>query len=123
VARPAWADPNPTRTRYRTPTTSYRGRRASDSPARNHANHPAPTTAVDGAAATADNPAAQFDPWGDTDPPEPGTGNHTHPPDDPPPGHRALHHANNPPLATTDRDRRNTENPIRTITEDAAAPG
>ncbi|MFC5262498.1 DUF222 domain-containing protein [Kribbella qitaiheensis] len=107
VARPAWADPNPTRTRYRTPTTSYRGHGALPSHARNRANHPAHTTTVNGAAATVDNPAAQFDPCADPDPPEPGTGRHTHPPDDPTPGHRALHHANNSRPATTadDRDR------------------
>ncbi|MFC5268696.1 DUF222 domain-containing protein [Kribbella qitaiheensis] len=108
VARPAWADPNPTRTRYRTPTTSYRGRGASDSPARNRAH----TTTVN-------NPAAQFDPWADTDPPKPGSGNHTRPPDDPSPGRRALHHANNSaPVTTDDRDCCHADNRPRVTAAD-----
>ncbi|MFC5268370.1 hypothetical protein ACFPJ1_40225, partial [Kribbella qitaiheensis] len=82
-------------TRYRTPTTSHGGTAASGH-ARNRANIPAHTTTTVNGAATADNPAAQFDPWADTDPPEPGTGKHTDPPGDPTPGHRVLHHANNP---------------------------
>ncbi|MFC5266707.1 DUF222 domain-containing protein [Kribbella qitaiheensis] len=89
VARPAWADPNPTRTRYRTPTTSHGGTAASG-----HARHRAHTLAH---TSTENDPAAQFDPWADTDPPEPGTGKHTDPPGDPTPGQPALHHANNPP--------------------------
>ncbi|TCM47147.1 HNH endonuclease signature motif containing protein [Kribbella sp. VKM Ac-2568] len=97
VARPAWAEPGPTRTRYRTPASSYGGAPGSPGPARNRAHDPACTT-------TGNTAVAQFDPWGDTDPPEPGSGNHTPPPDDPSPGQRALHHANNPPSATTDRD-------------------
>ncbi|MFC5267500.1 DUF222 domain-containing protein [Kribbella qitaiheensis] len=92
VARPAWADPSPIRTRYRTPTTSYGGT-AAFGHARVHANIPAHTTTTVNGAATADNPAAQFDPWGDTDPPEPGTGKHTHPPDDPTPGRWDQHQA------------------------------
>ncbi|TCM45022.1 HNH endonuclease signature motif containing protein [Kribbella sp. VKM Ac-2568] len=103
VARPAWAEPAPTRHRYRRPASSYGGAAASPGPVRNHANDPACTT-------TGNTAVAQFDPWGDADPPEPGSGKHTRPPDDPNPGHRALHHANNPPPATTtdhrDRDRR-----------------
>ncbi|TCM51318.1 HNH endonuclease signature motif containing protein [Kribbella sp. VKM Ac-2568] len=97
VARPAWAEPSPTRTRYRTPASSYGGAAASPGPVRNHAHDPAPTT-------TANTAVAQFDPWADTDPPDPASGKHTRPPGDPPPGHRALHHADNPPPATTDRD-------------------
>ncbi|TCN38216.1 hypothetical protein EV642_1091, partial [Kribbella sp. VKM Ac-2500] len=110
VARPAWAEPGPTRHRYRTPTTSHPDRGASDNPARNRAHTPARTTAGNGAAATENNPAAQFDPWADTDPPDPGPGSQTRPPGDPTPGPRALPHADNPPPATTaddrDRDRR-----------------
>ncbi|TCO07832.1 hypothetical protein EV644_15117, partial [Kribbella orskensis] len=116
VARPTWAEPHPTRTRYRTPTTSHRDRGASDSAARNHAHHPAPTTT------TGNTPAAQFDPWADTDPPDPGPGSQTRPPGDPPPGHRALRHAGNPPGAAADgpaADRADAA--TRAITEDADA--
>ncbi|TCN31091.1 hypothetical protein EV644_13068, partial [Kribbella orskensis] len=80
-----------------------RDRGASDSAARNHAHHPAPTT-------TENTPAAQFDPWADTDPPDPASGNHTRPPGDPTPGPRALHHAGNPvPTTIDDRDERTSD--------------
>ncbi|TCN36936.1 hypothetical protein EV644_112108 [Kribbella orskensis] len=85
VARPTWAEPGPTRTRYRTPSYPDRGHGVSDNAARNSAHTPAHTTAVNGAA-TGNNPVAQFDPWADTDPPDPASGKHTHPPDDPTPG-------------------------------------
>ncbi|MFC5265269.1 DUF222 domain-containing protein [Kribbella qitaiheensis] len=85
VARPAWADPNPTRTRYRRPihslasstpaSSSYGGRGLLPSHARNSAHQPPPTTAATGA-------VAQFDPWGDTDPPCSGTGTNTPTPGD-----------------------------------------
>ncbi|TCM39005.1 HNH endonuclease signature motif containing protein [Kribbella sp. VKM Ac-2568] len=119
VARPAWAEPNPTRTRYRTPTTSYRER--PDSPARSRAHDPACTT-------TGNTAVAQFDPWADPDPPEPGSGNHTHPPDDPPPGQRALHHANNPapaaPETSPDSPQRAARwrPPVRRSTEPRPGP-
>ncbi|MFC5263336.1 DUF222 domain-containing protein [Kribbella qitaiheensis] len=117
VARPAWADPSTTRTRYRTPTTSHGGTAASG-PARNRTQNPAHTTT----ATPENNHAAQFDPWCDTDPPDPGSSSQTRPPGDPTPGHRALHHAN-PPAATTadgrDRDRRP---PVTRSTEPRTGP-
>ncbi|TCM44515.1 HNH endonuclease signature motif containing protein [Kribbella sp. VKM Ac-2568] len=106
VARPAWAEPNPTRTRYRTPTSSHRDRGLADSPARSRTHDPACTT-------TGNTAVAQFDPWADTDPPDPASGDHTRPPGDPTRGQTALHHANNPAPATTDVDRRHTDNPPR----------
>ncbi|TCM40199.1 HNH endonuclease signature motif containing protein [Kribbella sp. VKM Ac-2568] len=102
VARPAWAEPNPTRTRYRTPTSSHRERGLADSPDRSRTHDPACTR-------TGNTAVAQFDPWGDADPPDQGSGNHTPPPGDPTPGHRALHHVNNPPPATTNRDWRHVK--------------
>ncbi|TCM50035.1 HNH endonuclease signature motif containing protein [Kribbella sp. VKM Ac-2568] len=97
VARPAWAEPNPTttRTRYRTPTSSYSGAAASPGPVRNRTHDPACT-------GTGNTAVAQFDPWADPDPPDPSSSNHTPPPDDPPPGQRALQHAGNPPGAAVD---------------------
>jgi hypothetical protein len=111
VARPAWAEPSPTRTRYRTPTTSYRGRGLPDSPARNRAHDPAHAT-------TGNTAAAQFDPWADTDPPDPGSSRQTRPPDDPTPGHRALHHADSPPPASADREWRHASHPAPATTSD-----
>ncbi|TCM49150.1 HNH endonuclease signature motif containing protein [Kribbella sp. VKM Ac-2568] len=87
VARPAWAEPGPTttRTRYRRPihslasstpaSSSYGGRGLLPSHARNSAHQPPRTTAATGA-------VAQFDPWGDTDPPCSGTGTNTPTPGD-----------------------------------------
>ncbi|TCM46798.1 HNH endonuclease signature motif containing protein [Kribbella sp. VKM Ac-2568] len=117
VARPAWAEPGPTRTRYRTPTTSHRDRGRPDSPARNRTHDPARTTTENNPAAES-NLAAQFDPWADPDPPDPASGKHTRSPDDPSPGQRALHHANNPPPATTDRDWHHASHPAQTFTGD-----
>ncbi|TCN40968.1 uncharacterized protein DUF222 [Kribbella orskensis] len=134
VARPTWAEPTPTRHRYRrplhSPASAASGTRT---PGGSHgggngglgvvASH-ARDRANDSAHTTTATTAARFDPWGATDPPDPASGKHPHPPDDPTPGHRDHHHADNPPpVATDDRDRRNTESPIRAITEDAAAPG
>ncbi|MFC5262278.1 hypothetical protein ACFPJ1_09155, partial [Kribbella qitaiheensis] len=104
-------------TRYRTPTTSHGGTAASGH-ARNRTHNPAHTTTT----TAENNHTAPFDPWCDTDPPDPGASSQTRPPGDPTPGQPALHHANPPAATTTDDRDRDRRPPVMRSTEPRTGP-